>query len=376
MTAEKPFVYGMAVTGVNFTDREKERKRLKLNFENGINVTLISQRRMGKTSLVKQVISEITDPRVKVIYMDIYDCRSEYDFYNKYATAILKSTSGKMETMLEDIKKFLVRPTPKISFEVPDTEFSISLGITPQNYSPEEILNLPERIAREKGISIVVCIDEFQQIGEFPDSLYVQKRLRGAWQHHQNVSFCLFGSKKHLLEKIFQNKRMPFYMFGEMMQLGCIPTEYWVPFICERFEAFGKRINPDFAREICGLVENYSSYVQQLSWNVMTETETEVTEESVRDGYLSLMEQCHSLFVQQTEPLTSYQLNFLRLISLGIHSGFGSIEMPAEYPIGTKSNVARIKRALLNAELIVERRDGVYFADRVFADWFARNMMS
>ena len=376
MTAEKPFVYGMAVTGVNFTDREKERKRLKLNFENGINVTLISQRRMGKTSLVKQVISEITDPRVKVIYMDIYDCRSEYDFYNKYATAILKSTSGKMETMLEDIKKFLVRLTPKISFEVPDTEFSISLGITPQNYSPEEILNLPERIAREKGISIVVCIDEFQQIGEFPDSLYVQKRLRGAWQHHQNVSFCLFGSKKHLLEKIFQNKRMPFYMFGEMMQLGCIPTEYWVPFICERFEAFGKRINPDFAREICGLVENYSSYVQQLSWNVMTETETEVTEESVRDGYLSLMEQCHSLFVQQTEPLTSYQLNFLRLISLGIHSGFGSIEMPAEYPIGTKSNVARIKRALLNAELIVERRDGVYFADRVFADWFARNMMS
>lgn len=82
----------------------------------------------------------------------------------------------------------------------------------------------------------MICIDEFQQIGEFPDSLDVQKRLRGVWQHHQNVSYCFFGSKRHLMENIFQSRRMPFYMFGEMLHLECIPTEYWVPFICSRFE--------------------------------------------------------------------------------------------------------------------------------------------
>ena len=94
--------------------------------------------------------------------------------------------------------------------------FSLPLGITPKDYSPEEILNLPERIAKEQGVRLVVCIDEFQQIGEFTDSLTIQKRLRGVWQHHQNVSYCFFGSKKHLMENIFQSRRMPFYQFGEI----------------------------------------------------------------------------------------------------------------------------------------------------------------
>ena len=40
-------------------------------------------------------------------------------------------------------------------------------------------MNLPERIAKEQGVRLVVCIDEFQQIGEFTDSLTIQKRLRG-----------------------------------------------------------------------------------------------------------------------------------------------------------------------------------------------------
>ena len=65
----------MSVEGNHFTDRELETKRLKLNFENGVNSILISPRRMGKTSLVKNVISQIDDTRIKVVYMDIYKCR-------------------------------------------------------------------------------------------------------------------------------------------------------------------------------------------------------------------------------------------------------------------------------------------------------------
>ena len=177
----------MSVGGSNFTDRIEEAKRIKLDFENGVNVILISPRRMGKTSLIKKVISEVDNPMIKIVYMDIYDCRSEYDFYNRFAETIMRSTGNHAEQVIENIKRFLVRVSPKLSFSPePNSEFSVSLGITPKNYSPEEILNLPERIAQEQGVRMVVCIDEFQQIGEFTDSLTIQKRLRGAWQHHQN----------------------------------------------------------------------------------------------------------------------------------------------------------------------------------------------
>ncbi len=372
----KAFVYGMSVGGDNFTDRIEETKRIKLDFENGINVILISPRRMGKTSLIKKVISEMDNPGIKVVYMDIYDCRSEYDFYNRFAETMMKSTGNQLEQVMENIKRFLVRVSPKLSFSPePNSEFSVSLGITPRDYSPEEILDLPERIAKEQGIRIVVCIDEFQQIGEFADSLTVQKRLRGVWQHHQHVSYCFFGSKKHLMENIFQSRRMPFYKFGEMLHLKCIPTEYWVPFICSRFEKYGKKISEEYAARICHTVKNYSSYVQQLAWNVMAETEIEVNEESFTEGFNALLEQNSSLFIQQTEGLTTYQLNFIRLLCNGIHSGFNTQSVVEQYSLGSKSNVDRIKKCLIDRELITIEKEGVFLADCVFELWFKREMM-
>lgn len=372
----KAFVYGMSVGGDNFTDRIEETKRIKLDFENGINVILISPRRMGKTSLIKKVISEMDSPEIKVVYMDIYDCRSEYDFYNRFAETMMKSTGNQLDQVMENIKRFLVRVSPKLSFSPePNSEFSVSLGITPRDYSPEEILDLPERIAKEQGIRIVVCIDEFQQIGEFADSLTVQKRLRGVWQHHQHVSYCFFGSKKHLMENIFQSRRMPFYQFGEMLHLKCIPTEYWVPFICSRFEKYGKKISEEYAARICHTVKNYSSYVQQLAWNVMAETEIEVNEESFTEGFNALLEQNSSLFIQQTEGLTTYQLNFIRLLCNGIHSGFNTQSVVEQYSLGSKSNVDRIKKCLIDRELITIEKEGVFLADCVFELWFKREMM-
>lgn len=372
----KAFVYGMSVGGDNFTDRIEETKRIKLDFENGINVILISPRRMGKTSLIKKVISEMDSPEIKVVYMDIYDCRSEYDFYNRFAETMMKSTGNQLEQVMENIKRFLVRVSPKLSFSPePNSEFSVSLDITPRDYSPEEILDLPERIAKEQGIRIVVCIDEFQQIGEFADSLTVQKRLRGVWQHHQHVSYCFFGSKKHLMENIFQSRRMPFYQYGEMLHLKCIPTEYWVPFICSRFEKYGKKISEEYAARICHTVKNYSSYVQQLAWNVMAETEIEVNEESFTEGFNALLEQNSSLFIQQTEGLTTYQLNFIRLLCNGIHSGFNTQSVVEQYSLGSKSNVDRIKKCLIDRELITIEKEGVFLADCVFELWFKREMM-
>lgn len=370
---DRAFVYGMSVEGENFTDRVKETKRLKLDFENGINVILVSPRRMGKSSIVKRVKSEMTNPGLKIVLMDIYDCRSEYDFYNRFASAIIKETSTKTEQILENIKRFLVRLTPKISFSPePMSEVSLSLGITPQNYQPEEILQLPEMIAQEQGVHLVVCIDEFQQIGEFSDSLAVQKRLRGVWQHQRNVSYCLFGSKKHLMTRLFQNRKMPFYQFGETMFLDKIPTSDWIAYICSRFVKQGKQISEELAQKICETVENNSSYVQQLAWNVFAETNMEATIEDFENGVQALMAQCSGLFEQQIMGLTSYQLNFIRAICDGVHTDFGSKTILENYNLGTKSNITRIKTTLRDRELIDITQDGVFLEDPVFRMWIKK----
>lgn len=362
----------MSVEGENFTDRKKVTARLKLNFENGINSILISPRRMGKTSVVKKVIGELTgNESIQTVYMDIYDCRSEYDFYNKFAAAIIQQTSGKLEQWFENAKEFLSRLTPKVSFSAePMSEYSLSLGITPATHSPEEILNLPEIIARKRGTNIVVCIDEFQQIGEMADSLTVQKRLRGVWQHQQHCSYCLFGSKKHMMINLFQNKSMPFYQFGELTPLDRIATADWVEYITQRFESHGKHIAPEFCERICNMTANYSSYVQQLAWNVFAETEGSVTEDNLRDGLEALIAQSSALFQQQLSSLSSYQLNFLRAIKAGVHLGFGTRKVMDAFSLGSKSNITRLQNTLLEKELIEQRQDGFFFADPVFEMWF------
>lgn len=370
---DKPFVYGVAVSGDNFTDRKKETKRLKMNFESGVNSILISPRRMGKTSIVGKVMSSMTDPKIKVVMMDIYDCRSESDFYERFAASIIKGVAGKVENMIAYVREFLGRFSAKVSVSPdPSLDYSLSLGISPKDTDADEILNLPQRIASKRGVHIVVCIDEFQQIGEFPDSLTVQKRLRGVWQHQENVSYCLFGSKKHLMEKIFQRKSMPFYQFGDMIFLDKISTGDWIDYICSRFESRSMTITRSQAEKICMLVENYSSYVQQLSWNVMIEADKVVSDADIDAGFVELLHQTSSLFMEQIGSLTSYQMNFLKAVVDGVHSGFTSSDVLARYSLGAKSNVARIQKALIERELVEKRGKLIFASDPVFSTWFKR----
>ena len=372
----KPFVYGMSVEGEHFTDRELETKRLQLNFENGVNSILISPRRMGKTSLVKKVKSLTEGPALKIVYMDIYKCRTEYEFYEKYASAVIQATSTKMERMIDYAKEFLLGVTPKIVFSPePSTDFSLSLGVNPRANAPEDILNLPERIAQKRGFQIVVCIDEFQQIGEMPDSLTIQKTIRSVWQHHQHTSYCLFGSKQHLMSNLFYSRKMPFYQFGDMFFLQKIPTEKWIPFIVRRFGVAGKSISEDLAEKICATVENYSAYVQQLAWNVLAITDSIVTEQTFRDGLEATLAQVAPLFVEQTANLSSYQLNFIRAICDGYHNDFGKREVSNNYSLGTRANLPKLKKALIEREIIDDTESGIFLSDPLFSKWFMQNMM-
>ena len=374
----KRFVYGVAVSDYNFIGREQETKRLLDNFRGGINVILMSPRRLGKTSLVKHVCNKLDEEDIITVYLDIFGCKSEYDFYNKLAAEVLKQTASKHELWLEEAKEFIYRLTPKISFSPePNSDFAISLGITPKTHTPEEVLGMAEKIAIKKGKRIVICIDEFQQIGEMANSKQIQARLRTVWQHQKQVSYCLFGSKHHLMSAIFLHRSMPFYQFGDIISLDKIATVDWVEYIVSHF-ADGKRtISRALAEDICKFTENYSAYVQQLSWLVFTQKEEgeTVTEEDVKQAMNDLLATNEILFMQMIEPLSEYQLNFLRAIASGVTKDFGLSEVREEYKLGSYSNINRLKTALLERDLIEKRGAETVMTDPVFAKWIKRKVM-
>jgi len=373
MAIENPFVFGKAAEGTYFTDRTEDAKRLHANLTHGINTILISPRRWGKTSLVKKVIADINRPDIKPVFIDIFQCKSEYEFYHAFASAVIKQTSSRLDEWVETAKNFLSNISPKFSFgSDPMNDFSLSFEWNPKDDTETDILQLPEKIAQKKDVHLVICLDEFQQIADFSDTLKFQKKLRSAWQHQQNVTYCMFGSKKHLMENIFNDKGMPFYKFGDMMFLKKIPTEEWVPFICAKFQETGKTISPELASKICEATEDLSSYVQHLAWVVWYKTDKVVTNKDVTAAIDDLLEQNKVFFQREVEQLSELQLNFLRALANGVTTGFSRKDVIKKYRLESSANVQSVKKALLKKDLINVDGQEISFNDSLFKQWLKR----
>ena len=370
---ENPFVFGKAVEGVYFTDRTEDAKRLSANLIHGINTVLISARRGGKTSLVKKVMGEMDNREIIPVFIDVFQCKSEYEFYHAFATAVVRQTSSKLDEWVETVKMFLANISPKFSFgSDPMNDFTLSFEWSPKDDTELDILQLPEKIAQNKGVRIVVCIDEFQQVADFSDSLKFQKKLRSVWQHQQNVTYCMFGSKKHLMENIFNDKGMPFYKFGDMMFLKKIPTDEWVAFICAKFRETGKVISEEQATRICEATENLSSYVQHLAWVVWYKSDKVVANKDVSDAIDDLLEQNKVFFQREVEQLSEHQLNFLRALANGVTSGFSRKEVIKKYRLESSANIQSVKKALLKKDLIDIDGQDLSFNDSLFKLWLKR----
>lgn len=367
-----PFVFGSATSGDQFTDRIKDTERLFANFNHGISSIVISPRRWGKTSLVQKVSALARNNNLKVVNIDIFSCRNAEDFYMLFATEVIKQTAGKWEEWAENAKKFLSSLIPKISFGVdPQIDFSLSLDFSNAKFN-EDVLDLPQKIASDKGYQIVVCIDEFQQISEFADHVHFQKKLRSVWQLQKEVSYCLYGSMKHIMAELFSKQSMPFYKFGDVFFLQKINTNDWISFICERFESTGKKISQEQAKMICETVDNHSSYVQQLAWNVWVKTNKLTKNEDVDSAITDLFNQNAMLYYRYVEELSGYQINFLQAVADDINSEFSKNEILQKYHLGSSANVKRIKDSLEKKELIDITGKMVSFNDPVFKLWFRK----
>lgn len=370
---ENPFVLGKAAEGAYFTDREEDARRLSANLTHGINTILISPRRWGKTSLVKKVISDIDCPDIKFVYIDIFQCKSESEFYHAFATAVIKQTSSKLEEWVEMAKTFLSNISPKFSFgSDPMNDFTLSFEWSPEDTTTFDILQLPQKISTKKGVRLVICLDEFQQVADFANPVTFQKKLRSVWQHQQDVTYCMFGSKKHLLENIFNDKSMPFFKFGDMMFLKKISTEEWVRFICDKFHKTGKSISPELAACICEAVDNLSSYVQHLAWIVWYKSGETVTRKDVMSSIDDLLEQNKVFFQREVELLSELQLNFMRALANGVNQGFSRKEVMRKYRLESSANVNSIKNSLLKKDLIDIDGKTITFNDSLFKLWLKR----
>ena len=371
----KPFLFGTHASSEYFTNRTEEVKQLSYNFQSLINTVIISPRRWGKSSLVLKAAEEVqkTDKNVRFCFIDMYNVRTESQFYQLLAQEIMKALSSKIEEIIEISKNYLTQIIPKISFNPdPVSEFSISMDWEEVKKQPDEILDLAEKVASSKNIKLIICIDEFQNISAFDQPVDFQKKLRSHWQTHKNVAYCLYGSKRHMLLDVFSSHSMPFYNFGQIMFLNKISEKHWIPFIVGRFAATGKEISAETAGLICELTENHSFYVQQLAHFSWLNAEKICTPEHVTTAFETLLLQLSFLYQSVTDGLSNSQINFLEAVIFG-EEKFSSKEIIQTYKLGTSANVIRIKQALVSKEIIEISGSDIEFLDPMYKHWLAKH---
>lgn len=368
---EAPFIFGRIATDENFTDREKETEHLVNNFESLINTVIISPRRWGKSSLVHRAadIAMRADKNIRICTIDLFNVKTEEQFYTVLARNLIQGTSSRWEEAVENAKKFFSRLVPKISVGAgPGNEISIDFDWEEMKSNPDEILDLSERIAEAKGVKIVVCIDEFQNIAEFEDPLFFQRRLRAHWQRHKKVSYCLYGSKRHMMMEVFTDSSMPFYKFGDIFFLNKIDTEHFIPFITERFSSTGKSITEEACRKIVKLADNHPYYVQQLSQLSWLRTSGQCDVETVVKAHLSLVEQLSLLFSNLMETLTFQQTCYLHAMIAGEKS-ITSAETMYRYHISSATAASRSLRTLIKKDILDSTSGEISFQDPIFEYW-------
>ena len=158
------------------------------------------------------------------------------------------------------------------------------------------------------------------------------------------------------------------------MYLPKISRNDWISFIQEQFKTTKKNVDEVLANLIAAMVQDHSYYVQQLSYLVWVATAKTVTQEIVIKAIEDLLVQNSMLYTRDTENLTNAQFNFLKALAEGVHSGLSSKNVLHQYQLGTSANVLKIKKVLIQKELI-DDSNGIHFLDPVYELWFKKNML-
>ena len=368
-----PFEYGGVVSGQAFCNRQKELADLRRAMENAEKLFVFSERRYGKTSLVRAALGGLPRKNFIAAYVDLWPTDSEETFVAALARAITESMTSSVERALETARKWFGSLSPTVTIDE-EGKPTLAFGLAKHaRIEPvlEEVLETPAKIAAKSGPRVAVVLDEFQQVLEY-GSDRVERKLRSVIQTHRKVSYLFLGSRKHLIQKMVLDRNRPLYRAGGHYPLGPIAEKHWQPFIRSRFADAEKRIGEKEIHDLCERTQGHPFYTQHLChvlWE-LCERKGKVTAKMMRTAVKVLLDRETYAYTALWESLTVPQKRFLKGLAAeaaGVKV-FGG-EFVSRYSLSSASNAQRAVEALL-AKDIIDRDNGSFLiTDRFFRLW-------
>lgn len=373
-----PFIFGSEVSGKNFWDREKERRDLKRDLTNGQRVVLYSKRRMGKTSLVKEVMRSLPETQFIKAYVDLYPTDSVASFIMRIGMAMSQAVTGPLDKVMMEIKSILRSFTPAMTIDDEGKPvLTVDFGRrTKTETLLEEVLDAFPAYCRKKGKRGIFVLDEFQQIATYDKDHKLEAVMRSHFQTHDNVSYVFLGSKKHLLMEIFSSPSRPFYHSSKMFPLTDIDKEILTDCVAENFKKTGIKISRSDAEHIVSTADGNVFYAQKLShatWNLASEGNRNVDRGVIESAFKAVVTEGRDYFYSLCGLLTPHQLSALKVAA---HLAEGDKIFSKAFLQDHNWQKDSLKQALdaLEDKDLISREDGRYMVEDVFfRDWLVSN---
>lgn len=377
---DNPFVYGEVVPGEAFVDREVELDRLIADLAGGQKVFLISPRRYGKSSLIRQALAALSRRATLTVEVTVSSYSSYLAFLEGYARA-LASVESRWTRARQWLLEAITSTRPEVRFEAQGSgsgRVSVAFPAVSSerdvNRVAVEVFALPGRLAEERKRPVVVALDEFQAVGGFNGGS-VEHALRAAAQHQRQVGYVFAGSEPSLMERMIGPRR-PFYKAGPVMRLQKIPPDTFAEFIEERFAKTGMRPEPGLGGAIVDLAGNLPYDVQRLAH----ETWDDVRAAGVRKVGLDdlhatlarLLAEQDTIFEAVWQRLTLAQRAALRAVVLQDGKELLSADARARHRLGGPSSVQASLAALLKQDLLLKEDQRYVVVDSLLREWVAR----
>ena len=262
-----PFRFGGEVSGYQFYDRSETVETLRMRLTAGsCNVVMFAPRRYGKTSLVAKVLRLMREKDgIPSLMFDLSMVPTLTRFCEEYVNAVYAMAGGRQE-LAHRIVNFLASCNPSLTVGVGNVvKIKLNLRQVLSESSLCEVLDLPERLAEELGRTFVIAFDEFQEVAEISREFALEKVFRSRIQKQQRVHYVFFGSKTHLLERMFCDHARPFYNSALAMPLAKPPVEESREFVRSRFADAGIHAGEGEVEAILSASDNIPYYLQAIS---------------------------------------------------------------------------------------------------------------
>lgn len=370
--SENPFVYGEAVGGEFFTDRERECKELKTELKSGQNLIIFSPRRYGKTSIIKKVLAELKQEGLITVYVDLFFVTSKQTFVEAFAAAIAGELTGPLNKVITTLKNLIPKLIPKIVVKgnnLPTFEFEFERAN--RNISPilEDLLISIQKIATQKKKRAVVVFDEFQTLLSFDDG-EIEHKMRAKFQFHRKVAYVFLGSKRNLMQKLFDDQSRPFYHSGRKYPLGKISSVDFSKFIQERFEKSRIHIDGKTIALITETTQCHPYYTQELChfvWNLCYEKNHTIPPD-IETAIKEIIHAEVTHYINLWDNLTAKQKAFLIALSKQPGTSVFSEDFITGNHLGTTSSVQKTVQLLYDKQLI-NKNGTISFEDPFFERW-------